>query len=93
MQLNSVKDVADAVRGRRLALGLSQGDLASRAGVSRDWINYFEGGKPSVEFAHVLRVLDALGLRLDLKKGESRQDAHAPAPVDLDELLEEYRHR
>jgi len=93
MKLNSVQDVASAVRGRRLAQGLSQGDLASQAGVSRDWINYFEGGKPTVELAHVLRVLDALGLRLDLDDGGTGEDVPASRSVDLDDLLEEYRDR
>lgn len=93
MKLGSVQDVAAAVRGRRQALGLSQGELASMAGVSRDWMNYFEGGKPTVELAHVLRVLDALGLRLDLDEGGPREDVPAPGPVDLDDLLEEYRDR
>jgi HTH-type transcriptional regulator/antitoxin HipB len=93
MKIDSVRDVAAAVRGRRLALGLSQRDLASRAGVSRDWINYFEGGKPTVELAHVLRVLDALGLRLDLDEGAPGREAPTPGPVDLDDLLQKYRDR
>lgn len=93
MKLNSVQDVAAAVRGRRQTLGLSQGELASMAGVSRDWMNYFEGGKPTVELAHVLRVLDALGLRLDLDEGQPRKDAPPASTVDLDDLLEEYRDR
>ncbi len=93
MKLNSVQDVAAAVRGRRQALRLSQGELASMAGVSRDWMNYFEGGKPTVELAHVLRVLDALGLRLDLDEGGPRKDAPSVGSVDLDDLLEEYRDR
>ena len=93
MKLNSVQDVAAAVRGQRLALGLSQADLASRAGVSRDWINYFEGGKTTVELAHVLRVLDALGLLLDLDEGGPGRDAPGLGPVDLDDLLQEYRDR
>lgn len=93
MKLNSVQDIAAAVRGRRQALGLSQGELASMAGVSRDWMNYFEGGKPTVELSHVLRVFDALGLRLDLDEGGPREDDPAASPVDLDDLLEEYRER
>lgn len=93
MTVNSVRDLAAAVRGRRLALGLSQGDLASRAGVSRDWINYFEAGKPTVELAHVLRVLDALGLRLYLDEVAPGREAPTPGAVDLDDLLQEYRDR
>ena len=93
MKLSSVQDVAAAVRGRRQALGLSQAELASMAGVSRDWMNYFEGGKPTVELAHVLRVLDALGLHLELDEGEPSNGASTVSPVDLDDLLEEYRDR
>jgi HTH-type transcriptional regulator / antitoxin HipB len=93
VKLNSVQDAAAAVRGRRQALGLSQGELASMAGVSRDWVNYFEGGKPTVELAHVLRVFDALGLRLELDEGGPRKDTPSASPLDLDELLEEYRDR
>jgi len=40
--------------------------LAAKAGVSREWINAFEGGKPTVEFGLVIRVLEALGLGLDI---------------------------
>lgn len=93
MKLNSVQDVAAAVRGRRQALGLSQGQLASMAGVSRDWMNYFEGGKPTVELALVLRVLDALGLRLGLDEDGTGNGADGANSVDLDDLLEEYRDR
>ena len=91
MTIRSVHDLAAAVRGRRLALELTQHQVADRAGVSRDWINYFEAGKSTVELGHVLRVLDALGLCLDLVPGEREQ---APTQgVDLDALLEEYRNR
>lgn len=92
MKINSVGDLAAAVRGRRLALGLSQGALAARAGVSRDWVNYFEGGKPTVELAHVLRLLDALGFRLDLVDDDDGRGSPGGS-VDLDALLDDYRDR
>ncbi len=40
---------AATARGRRFELGLSQAALANRAGVSRDWVNYFEAGKLTLE--------------------------------------------
>ena len=52
--INSIRDLAAAARGRRLELGLSQSDLATRARVSRQWISEFESGKPSAEFGLVL---------------------------------------
>jgi len=91
MKINSISDVAASVRGRRRDLGLSQADLASRAGVSREWVNSFEAAKATVEFGLVIRLLDAMGLGLDLVK---RDDASAgTAFVDLDALLEEQRDR
>ena len=66
MRVSSIHDLAAAARGRRLELGLSQAELAARTGVSRDWINYFEAGKPTVELILVLRVLEVLGLKLDV---------------------------
>ncbi len=89
MHVRSIAAAAAAVRGRRLELSLSQDQLARRAGVSRKWVYEFEAGKPTAEFGHVLRVLDALDLRLDLAT-ESARDA-VPSAIDLDALLDEHR--
>ena len=93
MRLASIADFAAAVRGRRVDLGLSQGDLAERAGVSRRWVNQFEtGGRATAEIGTILRVLDALslGLRIDVIPGtpNGRQPA---GDVDLDVLLDDLR--
>lgn len=69
---------------------MSQDELASRAGVSRKWIVEFEAGKASAEFALVIRVLDALGLVLELGPENKSRDH---APVDLDDILDEHRGR
>jgi HTH-type transcriptional regulator / antitoxin HipB len=92
MKIDSVGDLVAAVRGRRRALGLSQAELAARAGVSRHWLTTFEGGKPTVELAHVLRVLDALDIHLELAD-DGRGAGPATGSVDLDALLDEYRNR
>ncbi|MGO8722616.1 MAG: helix-turn-helix transcriptional regulator [Acidimicrobiales bacterium] len=91
MQINSMRDLAATVRGRRQDLGLSQVELAAKAGVSREWINAFEGGKTTVEFGLVIRVLDALGLCLDIVERGSGADARPSGSVNLDTLLDEYR--
>jgi HTH-type transcriptional regulator / antitoxin HipB len=91
MRVNSIHDLASAARGRRLALGLSQAELASRAGVSRDWVNSFEAGKPTVELILVLKILEPLGLRLDVADVADSQRSGPAGPVDLDALLDEYR--
>ncbi len=91
MTIRSIRDLAAAVRGRRKDLGMNQAGLAERAGVSRKWIYEFEAGKPTAEFGLLLRVLDALGLDLELM---SRSDVGLSGrgdTVDLDALLEEHR--
>ena len=91
--INTIRDVASAVRGRRLDLGLSQARLATRAHVSRQWISEFEAGKPTAELRLVIQLLDALDLRLtvDERARAARTEAPAAAPVvDLDQLLDDY---
>jgi HTH-type transcriptional regulator/antitoxin HipB len=90
VRTRSINDVAAAVRGRRKDLGLNQAELARRVGVSRKWIYEFEGGKPKAEFALVLRVLDELGLTLDINDAPILP---APNVVNLDALLDELRDR
>lgn len=86
--LRTISDIANAVRGRRLEMGLSQDDLATRAGVSRKWIYEFEAGKPGAELRIVLGVLDALGLGLSL--GPAQASPTTPDAIDLDVLLDDY---
>ena len=93
MQINSMRDSAATARGRRQDLGLSQVELAAKAGVSREWINAFEGGKATVEFGLVIRVLDALRLRLHIVEQGSGSDTSSSRSVDLDTLLNEYGDR
>ncbi len=91
MKIRSIRDLAAVVRGRRRDLGLSQAELAVRAGVSRKWIYQFEGGKPTAELRLILRVLDALGLVLDVTYDEKTAAGHTTR--DLDTLIEEHRSR
>ncbi len=95
-KINSIRDLAAAARGRRLELGLSQSELATRARVSRQWIGEFESGKPSAELGLVIRLLDAVGLRLNVDQVARSAGGDQPprrGTVDLDALLEDYRGR
>ena len=87
-RIGSLRDLAAATRGRRQALGLSQAQLATRAHVSRAWVNAFESGKPAAELRLVLAVLDALGLELQI--GEREDGLARDETVDLDLLLDDY---
>lgn len=89
MRVRSIRDLASAARGRRLDLGLNQAELAKRAGVSRKWLVEFEAGKPSAELGLAMRVLDELGLALDVTS--EADGSSSGGLVDLDTVLEEHR--
>jgi HTH-type transcriptional regulator / antitoxin HipB len=50
----------------RTELGLDQATTASLAEVSERFLRSVEKGKPTVQLAHLLRVLDVLGLTLSV---------------------------
>lgn len=93
MRVRSIRDLTAAVRGRRRDLGLTQADLAARAGVSRKWVYEFEAGKPTAELRLILRVLDALGLALEVAYKDGARPPAGGNPADLDALIEEHRAR
>ena len=69
MHDQSIRDAhgfGQAVRARRLALGLSQAALARDIGVTRQWLIAIERGKSSANLGLVLRLVDALRLQLVL---------------------------
>ena len=93
MRVDTVSAIAAAAKGRRLAMKLSQAELAQNAGVSREWLNAFERGKPNVELRQVLRIFDALGLYLEVDLQRPRIDDAVPSQIDLDRHLREYNER
>lgn len=56
--------LAAGVRARRVALRLSQRDLAELAGVSERFVRFVEHGKRTVQLDLLLALLDTLGLEL-----------------------------
>ncbi len=81
MRIMDAVDLGSLIRTRRRRLGLTQADLAGRAGVSRRWLSDVEAGKDSAEFGLVLRALRALDLVVDI-------DATTRTPtIDLDAII------
>lgn len=71
-----------ALRERRQHLGLTQVELAARAGVGRQWLNAFEmGDKPSAPLDMVLRVAAALDVEVVL--GDSPASGSGDEPVEV----------
>lgn len=64
--IDSTQTLGAALRSARKHLGLTQSDLALAAGVGVRFIVDLEAGKPTVRLEQVLRVIDALGGRVQL---------------------------
>ena len=58
----ALRQVAEGVRGWRKLRGLTQTQLADRAGVSRDTLIRLERGDGGASVENLLRVLRALGV-------------------------------
>ena len=56
------------LRAARMRRGMTQGELATRVGVSVPTIGKLEAGDPSTSFSTVWRVLAVLGLEADIDK-------------------------
>ena len=80
-------DIAERIKLGREELGLTQAELAQRAGVSRATIARIEsGGADSVSFGAMVRVLNAANWSIYLEKGivASQQNP----PFDMEEYLD-----
>ena len=66
MILRTTSDLAQQVRARRRELGLTQEDLAALANLHRTYISLFESGRRAIRFDVALRILNTLGMDLDL---------------------------
>jgi HTH-type transcriptional regulator / antitoxin HipB len=63
--------LAQAMRARRKAMGLTQVALAKLAGCGPDFVYDLEVGKPSIRFDKLLDVLEVLGIELVLREGRN----------------------
>src|SRR2546426_4211987 len=74
-----LQEIGSAIRTARSAGGLTQAELADRAGLSRTTLNQLENGLfPDIGVKKVQNVLDLLGLDLSVIRAPS------PDPADPD---------
>jgi transcriptional regulator with XRE-family HTH domain len=64
-----------AIRRHRLALRLSQEELADRAGLDRSYVGRIERSEQNVTLANAQKLADALGSDLDVLFTSARQIA------------------
>lgn len=71
--------LGEEVRRRRRELGLDQHELSLVAGVSRRTVHAIEHGKPTIQLAALVAVIQAVGLRLTaLPRTATRDETPAP---------------
>ena len=80
----TVARVATLLKERRITHGLSQAELAKKAGVSRAWIAKMETGHRHPDLDTIIRVASAL----DLEMGFTVLDPNRPTTPEADYLAE-----
>ena len=65
--IHDTRELGRAIRAERRSLGLTQGDLAAASGVSLRFVSELERGRSTAGIGRVLRVLEMLGLRVELR--------------------------
>lgn len=87
-RIRTSADLGIVIRERRRQLGLDQRTLASRAGVSRQWLIAVEKGKPGAEVGLLLRTLKVLGLNLHVETGGTPTQNGLDLPkIDLNAVI------
>lgn len=77
-------DVGARIKSLREAAGLSQNELARRAGVSQSGLSYIESGEKSPSVDTLLRIADALGVTVSEllnAQGDTEMPPHIRALV------------
>jgi HTH-type transcriptional regulator / antitoxin HipB len=70
-RIETPADLGDAVRRARRVRGLRQEDLALSAGTGARFVGELERGKPTVQLAPTLRVLQVLGIAFEVDDGDA----------------------
>lgn len=67
MRIHDIEELGQQIRSKRRALGLTQPNAAGLSGVSVVlWSNLERGQRENVSFGTVLRIIQTLGLDLEL---------------------------
>jgi hypothetical protein len=91
---SAVADSAFLRRRARLAAGLTQAELARRAGVTQSVISAYESARREPALSTLARLVEAAGARLHLDLEDDHRPAKRPLPAtDRGRLLRRRRQR
>ena len=82
LPIRSPESLGEAIARRRIAVDLTQDELAEAIGVNRRYIYNIESGEPNLYARRLFDSLRELGLRIELvpDTGERRHRARSPHP-------------
>jgi HTH-type transcriptional regulator / antitoxin HipB len=83
-QREQARQIGERIRAAREQEGLRQDELAFAAGVSTRLVHQIESGKPTTRLDGLLKVLQALGLTLELAERPLRRQARVAGDPDGD---------
>jgi len=69
--IRSAASFGPAIRHYRQQAGLTQRELADRSGLNLTYLSKLESGEPSEQVKRILRVLNALNLRIAITADEA----------------------
>lgn len=71
MIATNANQIGALVRSARRSNGMSQADLATLIGVTRQWVITFESGSPTSQVGLAIKALQAVGLAVDIVESEN----------------------
>ena len=81
------RDLGLVVREARRSKRMTQGSLAAKAGVSRDWLMALERGNRGAELGRVLNTLAALDLRISVTARPVQSQPVRRSVASLNEII------
>lgn len=69
-RIYTAASLGDAIRHYRTEAGLTQAQLAKKAGLQRSYLSELETGKETEQVRRIFRVLRHLGVRMTLDKAD-----------------------
>jgi len=69
-RIHTSDGLGQAIRHFRTEEGLTQAELAERAGLNRTYLSALESGKETEQLRRILHLLRQLGVRMTLEKAD-----------------------
>lgn len=91
MMIRTPRDLGAAIRDQRKRRRLGQQELASKIGVSRQWVVEVEKGKPRAEVGLVLKALTVLDIELSLAQESIAIVSSEEMEPDIDDIIDSAR--